>query len=336
MADNESRTARRARRLAGALLAGGALVAALGALQGCTRVDPDRFSGYAEADLVYVGPAIGGRVEKLAVERGARVQAGQLLFELERDSETLARAAAAARAEGAAAQTRNLRKGKRVDELRAIEQQLAQARAALALSTSELKRSETLVAQGFLSPIRLDELRTARDRDAARVAEVQAQLATARDAARPDEIAAAEAEQRAAENEFASSRWREDQTRGVATRSGTVQDVMYRPGEWVAQGLPVVALLPDGALKVRFFVPQAALARLRIGESVAISCDGCPAGMMARVAFISDRAEYTPPVIYSNESRAKLVFMVEARPDEQAARLLKPGQPVDVRIVSGS
>ncbi len=306
------------------------------AITACTRVDADRFSGYAEADLVYVGPAIGGRVQTLAVERGARVKAGQLLFELERDPESLARAAAAARAEGAAAQTRNLRKGKRVDELRAIEQQLVQARAALALSNKELKRNETLVAQGFLSPNRLDELGTARDRDAARVAELQANLAVARDAARPDEIAAAEAEQRAAENDLATSRWREDQTRGIAARAGAVQDVMYRPGEWVAQGSPVVALLPDGAIKVRFFVPQAALARVRVGDSVAVSCDGCPAGMAARVAFVSDQAEYTPPVIYSNESRAKLVFMVEAKPDEKTALQLKPGQPVDVRLSSGS
>jgi len=313
-----------------------ALACALLALAACTRTDPDRFSGYAEADLVYVAPAIGGRVEKLAVERGARVQAGQLLFELERDPESLARATAAARAEGAAAQTRNLRKGKRVDELRAVEQQLVQARASLALSSSELKRSEALVTQGFLSPNRLDELRAARDRDAARVAEVQSQLATARDAARPDEIAAAEAEQRAAESELASSRWREDQTRGIAARAGSVQDVMYRPGEWVAQGSPVVALLPDGALKVRFFVPQAALARIRIGDSVAVNCDGCAPGMTARVAFVSDQAEYTPPVIYSNESRAKLVFMVEAKPDEKTASQLKPGQPVDVRIAAGS
>jgi len=316
------------RRGIDAVLLGGVLLA----LAGCTRVDPDRFSGYAEADLVYVGPAIGGRVQTLGVERGARVRAGQLLFELERDPESLARAAAGARAESAAAQTRNLRKGKRVDELRAIEQQLVQARAALALSTNELKRNEMLVAQGFLSPNRLDELGSARDRDAARVAELQANLAVAREAARPDEIAAAEAEQRAAESELASSRWREDQTRGIAARAGAVQDVMYRPGEWVAQGSPVVALLPDGAIKVRFFVPQAALARIRIGDSVAVSCDGCPAGMSARVAFVSDQAEYTPPVIYSNESRAKLVFMVEAKPDEKTALQLKPGQPVDVRI----
>jgi HlyD family secretion protein len=315
-----------------AALLGGLLLA----VTACTRVDADRFSGYAEADLVYVAPAIGGRLHSLGVERGARVKPGQLLFELERDPESLERATAAARAEKAASQVRNLRKGKRVDELRAIEQQLAQARSSLALSTNELKRSEALVTQGFLSVNRLDELRAARDRDAARVAEVQAQLATARDAARPDEIAAAEAEQRAAESELASSRWREDQTRGIAVRAGIVQDVMYRPGEWVAQGSPVVALLPDGAIKVRFFVPQAALAKVRVGDPVAVNCDGCPAGMAARVAFVSDQAEYTPPVIYSNESRAKLVFMVEAKPDEKTATLLKPGQPVDVRLSSGS
>ena len=313
-----------------------ALVVALVALAACTRTDPDRFSGYAEADLVYVGPAIGGRVQTLTVDRGARVQAGQALFELERDPEALARAAAAARAEGAAAQARNLKKGKRVDELRAIEQQLAQAKAALALSSAELKRSEALVAQGFLSPNRLDELKAVRERDAARVAELQANLAVARDAARPDEIAAADAEQRAAENELASSRWREDQTRGLAPQAGVVQDVMFRPGEYAAPGTPVVALLPDGALKVRFFAPQAALARLRVGESVAVSCDGCPSGLSARIAFISDQAEYTPPVIYSNESRAKLVFMVEARPDAKTAAVLKPGQPVDVRIAPAS
>jgi len=303
-------------------------------LAACTRVDPDRFSGYAEADLVYVAPAIGGRVQTLGVERGARVKPGQVLFELERDPESFERAAAGARAEAATAQVRNLKKGKRVEELRAIEQQLAQARAALALSTSELKRDEALVAQGFLSPSRLDEARSARDRDAARVAELQANLAVARDAARPDEIAAAEAEQRAAENQLASSRWREDQTRGVAKVTATVQDVLYRAGEWVAQGVPVVALYPDGALKVRFFVPQASLARVRVGDAVAVSCDGCPAGLAARVAFVSEQAEYTPPVIYSNESRAKLVFMVEAKPDEKTAGLLKPGQPVDVRIGS--
>jgi len=306
------------------------------ALAACSRSDPDLLTGYAEADLVYVGPAIAGRIVQLTVDRGARVQPGQLLFELERDPETLERAAAAARAESAAADVRNLRKGKRVDELRAIEQQLAQARAALSVSTSDLMRSEALVKQGFISPYKLDELRAARERDAARVAEVQAQLAVARDAARPDEIAAAEALQRAAESDLATSAWRVDQTRALSRVAAVVQDVMFRPGEWVQQGTPVIALLPDGALKVRFFVPEPQLARVAVGDTVGVSCDGCPPQMTARVAFVSPQAEYTPPVIYSNESRAKLVFMVEARPDDATAKALKPGQPVTVRLGAAS
>ena len=307
-----------------------ALLASAIACVACTRGDPNAFSGYAEGDFVYVGPAVSGRVIALDVVRGQRVEKGKPLFSLEPDVESLERAAAAARVEAAAAQAANLRKGKRVDEIRAVEQQLAQAKAALELSTGELTRSEKLVKQGFLSPLKLDELRATRDRDAARVGEMQSQLATAKLAARPDEIAAAEAEHRAAENEFALTRWREQQTRGVAPANAIVQDVLYRVGEWVAQGVPVIALLPDGAVKLRFFVPQESLSRVRPGDTVQWSCDGCPTGQSAKVRFVSTQAEFTPPVIYSNESRSKLVFMVEAQPD--AAVPLAPGQPIDVRI----
>jgi len=314
--------------------ASGFLVALLAAaaLGGCTRTDPNRFGGYAEADFVYVAPAISGRVQAIDVTRGQRVERGAPLFRLEPDPESYERAAAAARAQQAAAQTSNLRKGKRVDEIRAIEHQLEQARAALALSTAELARSTALVEKGFLSPGKLDELKAARDRDAARVREVQSDLAVAKTAARPDEIAAAEAAQRAAESDVNLARWREEQGRGVAPVSATVHDVTYRVGEWAGQGAPIVTLLPDGALKLRFFVPQEALSRIAPGDTVNVACDGCPSGMAAQVRFISTQAEFTPPVIYSNESRSKLVFMVEAQPQGDAATRLRPGQPIDVRL----
>lgn len=302
------------------------------AFTGCTRTDPDRFSGYAEADLVYVAPAISGRVQAVEVQRGQRVERGAPLFRLDPDPESYERAAAAARAEQAASQATNLRKGKRVDEIRAIEQQLEQAKAALALSTADLARNTALVEKGFLSPGRLDESRSARDRDAARVKEIQAQLAVARAAARPDEIAAAEAAQRAAESDLSLSRWREQQSRAVAPVAAVVHDVTYRVGEWVAQGAPVVTLVPDGAVKVRFFVPQEALSRVAPGDTVNVACDGCPGAMQAKVNFVSTQAEFTPPVIYSNESRSKLVFMVEARPQGDAVKSLRPGQPIDVRL----
>ena len=108
-------------------------------------------------------------------------------------------------------------------------------------------------------------------------------------------------------------------------------DTFFRAGEWVAAGQPVVSLLPPGATKARFFVPESELGAIAIGQAVSVACDGCSAPVAARISFISTQAEYTPPVIYSNSQRARLVFMVEARPDPKDAARLRPGQPIDVR-----
>jgi HlyD family secretion protein len=309
-----------------------AALAALLALAACGARDSGRFTGYAEADLVHVAPGIAGTLQSVAVARGQRVEQGAALFALDTDAEAAARAAAEARLAAAAAQAANLRKGRRPPEVRAVEQQLAQARANLEASTAQLARSEKLVEQGFLSPLQLDTLRSAQERDAARVRELEAQLIVARTAARPDEIAAAEAQRRAAAYDVEQSRWREEQKRRTAPVGALVFDVLFRVGEWVPAGAPVIALLPDGALKLRFFVPQPQLARIHVGGRVEVGCDGCPAGLDAVVTFVSPQAEFTPPVIYSNESRSKLVFLVEARPSEAARAALKPGQPIDVRL----
>jgi HlyD family secretion protein len=293
--------------------------------------DDAAMSGYAEAELVYVAPSAAGTMQTLAVARGDRVKRGQLLFALDVDSEAISRDAARARSEQAAAQADDLRKGKRPLELKQIDEQLVQAQATLAGSSATLERNRKLVEQGYLSASTLDPLVAARDRDAARVSELQAQRSFATAAARRDEIAAAAASARGAQADLALAQWREGQKQRTAPVDALVFDVMYRPGEWVAAGAPVVALLPPGALKVRFFVPEPLLARVAVGAEVALSCDGCAADLRARIRWVSPQAEYTPPVIYSNASRSKLVFAVEATPLDGAAAL-KPGQPVDVRL----
>ena len=294
--------------------------------------DDAALSGYAEAELVYVAPTAAGVLQAVAVARGDRVTRGQWLYTQDADAEALGRQAAQARSERAQAQESNLRKGRRPAELQAIDQQLAQARAALTASTSALERNQQLVEQGFQAPLRLKELVAARDRDTARMRELQAQRRLAGEAARGDEIAAAAAEARGSQADAALSAWRVGQKRREAPTDAVVFDVMYRAGEWVNAGAPVVALLPPAALKVRFFVPEPLLARAAVGSPVALSCDGCPAGLRARISWVSPQAEYTPPLIYSNASRSKLVFAVEATPLDAAA--LKPGQPVDVRLAS--
>jgi HlyD family secretion protein len=111
---------------------------------------------------------------------------------------------------------------------------------------------------------------------------------------------------------------------------GTIEQIYYRPGETVPAGRPVVALLPPGNLKIRFFAPQAALPKINYGQTVGVSCDGCENGLTAKVSFIARSAEFTPPVIYSLEERAKLVFLIEARPAHPEK--FRVGQPVTVTV----
>lgn len=309
---------------------GAALLAAALLLAACGEREPQALHGYVEAELLHIAPPATGTLARVEVERGQRVQAGQLLFTMDSTAEARSSDAAQARQDRAAAQLANLRTGKRPLELAALEQQGLQATASLAASTSALQRQQQLVDQGFVTAARLDELRAAQDRDSARVRELQAQLALARQSARRDEVAAAAADARAAQADAALAGWRQAQAERAAPRAGQVFDVVHRPGEVVAAGAPVVSLLPDGALKVLFFVPEPQLLRATVGATVQLGCDGCAAGLQARIRWVSPQAEYTPPVLYGTGSRAKLVYRVEAEP--QAGARLRPGQPVDVRF----
>jgi HlyD family secretion protein len=142
---------------------------------------------------------------------------------------------------------------------------------------------------------------------------------------------AAEAALREAEARVNTSQTRLARRSVAAPVTGSVQQVYFRPGEMVTASRPIVALLPPGNIKVRFFVPQTVLPRIAYGEAVTVRCDGCTGDLTAKVSFISKTAEFTPPVIYSLEERAKLVFLIEAVPTEPGN--LRVGQPVDVALL---
>jgi HlyD family secretion protein len=134
------------------------------------------------------------------------------------------------------------------------------------------------------------------------------------------------------EAKLSSARTRLTRRNVFAPAAGIIQDVYFRPGEVVPASRPVVSLLPPGNVKVRFFVPEALLPQIRLGDTVNVTCDGCAPHIVARISFISKKAEYTPPVIYSLEERAKLVFLIEARPDQP--EYVRVGQPVRVRTAT--
>lgn len=292
------------------------------------------FQGYVEAEFVLVAPSIGGTLQGLSVRRGDQVAKGAFLFELDRAAELAARDQATARLRQAENRLANLAKGKRQPEIEMIAAQLDQAEAELRLAEVQLDRQRRLAGSTAFSREQLDQAQASYDLKRGRVEELKAAMAVARlSLGREDELRAAEGEVAAAQAALAEAEWRLGQKSLAAPVAGLVFDTFFRPGEWVASGQPVVSLLPPENAKVRFFVPQAALARLPVGTRVLVHCDGCPTDVPATVRFVSPEAEFTPPVLFNRDNRNRLVFMIEAEPSEQA-HLLHPGQPVDVRFAA--
>jgi HlyD family secretion protein len=308
------------------------LLAAAALLAACGAKEPPSLQGYVEGEYVRVAAPFAGTLVSLDAQRGTQVEPGAALFALEAESEDTARREAQERARKAAAMVEDLRKGKRPTEIESSRAQLAQAEVAARLSEREWQRQLDLVSKGFVSQSRADEAKAARDNDRNKVVQVQNELATVQSGARPDEIRAAEAEAAAAREALAQADWRLRQKTVTATVAGMVSDTLFTKGEFVPAGSPVVSLLPAANVKVRFFVPEAKLGAVKVGQKVSLACDGCAGAIEATISFIASQAEYTPPVIYSKDNRAKMVFLVEARPAPQDAVKLHPGQPVDVKL----
>jgi HlyD family secretion protein len=306
------------------------------ALAGCLCLTacgppPERpLQGYVEGEYIRVAAPFAGTLQKLAVQRGAAVAAGAPMFGLESENEIAARRQAEQQLQAAQARLENLKTGKRPPEVATVAEQLRQAQAARDLSTANFRRQESLFKSGFISKAALDDVRTQLQRDEASVAQLQASVATAKLPARPDEIRAAEADAAAARDALAQADWRLSQRAVAAPMAARVSDTYYVVGDWVPAGGVVASLLPAANVKIRFFVPETELGRIKPGQTVGFGCDGCGAAMSATVSFVSDRAEFTPPVLYSKENRAKLVYLVEAKPAGDVAVKLNAGQPVDV------
>lgn len=306
-----------------------ALLSAL-ALAGCQRTPSDRVQGYIEGEFVYVASPFAGALEKLSVERGAQVAKGAPLFALDSRAERAAWEEARRRIDQAKATLDDVRKGKRPAELDALDAQYQQAVAAKALSENEFARQEQLLKSGSAAKQEYDRAKATRDQDRQRVVQLEADLRTAKLGSRDDQVAAAEANVKAMEAALAKAEWDLAQKEQAAPQSALVFDTLYREGEWVGAGKPVVVLLPPPNVKLRAFVPETKVGTLQLGQPVQVTVDGVATRFTGKVSYISPRAEYTPPVIYSRDSRSKLVFLVEARFDATDAMKLHPGQPVDV------
>ena len=303
-----------------------------GALAACAAEKRDEYQGYVEGEFVYVASALGGRLEELHVHKGETIAANAPLFSLEATQEEAAKRQAEEELGAAQEQLGDISEGKRAPEIEVVEAQMAQAQAAEKQASEDLKRDEAQFAAGGIPEAQLKQSQAKHDIAAARVRELSGQIEVSRLPARGGQIKAQSSQVAAQRAALAQAQWRLDQKHITAARAGLVLDTLFREGEWVPPGSPVVRMLPPQNIKIRFFVPEKIAGGLQPGRKVSVRCDGCKAEVAGEISYVSPEPEYTPPVIYSNDTRDKMVFMIEARPSIQDAPNLHPGQPVEVAL----
>ena len=276
---------------------------------GCGRENDRMIPGYVEADTLYMAAQESGPLAELDVEEGEAVAASDLLFRLDAAKANFA----LARAEAAEKAARS-----RVEDAGALDQAVAEAEAAFENAAKNFVRSKELVETNVATKARLDNDRAALETSRARLAMAKS------------EREAASSEWAGAIAEVDLARQRVEDLSVYAPSAGSVERVYRRRGEIVAAGEPVIALLPPENVKIRFFAPEASLPALAPGGAVSFRCDGCASAQSARITFIAKEPQFAPPVIYSLDEREKLVFLVEARPEDPAS--LRPGMPVSVSL----
>jgi HlyD family secretion protein len=291
------------------------------------KAEPDRWLGYVEGEPLMIAAPMPGTLATRPVSRGQAVLPGAPLFTLDPQTADADSAQLAAQVAAAKAQAADLLQGRnRAPEQAAAQAALAAARAQAVRAGADFERIAALAGKGFASRTQLDAARAARDSASAAVQQAQAVVASGGlSAGRPEQQVAAQASVGAAEAALRAQKRRREEIAPVAPAKGVVEQTFYDPGEWVPANQPVLSVLPDDQRKLRFFVPQDRVAGLKVGAAVRFGCDGCGAGeRTAKISYISPRAEFTPPVIYSERARAKLVFMVEAT--------LPPAQPLPLGL----
>lgn len=287
------------------------------------------YLGYVEGETIMIASPVAGRIVERKAEKGSAVAAGDTVFRIDaaqQDAEIAKLDAAIVTAE---AQLENLLTGKRAEEQAVTLAQRQEVEAALDFARAELKRATSLTTTGAAAVARWDAAQSQVKQLEARLLQLDATLRVGELAGRSAEIAAARSRIEEARAALAQAKAKRDDLGPRAPLAAQVENTFFDAGEWVQAGQPVVSLLPPGDVRLRFYVPETAIAGVAAGTVVRFTCDGCGGPREARVTSVASQPEYTPPVIYSQGARAKLVYLVEAKP-VSAAGVLRPGLPIEV------
>jgi len=289
------------------------------------------FSGYVEADYVYVAPTVTGRVETIPVTDNQYVTDREVLFKQNSDQQQAALLAAQSNVKALEAALDNIRTGAREEELAVVRAQLEMAQANLKLSKLNLDRDLQLLADGIVTDAKVEQERTAFASANAQVGQLHAQLTSMELPARSAELLKAEANVDAANAEVQAAQSKLEMLTTRSPISGRIERVLYSVGEVVRVAEPVISILPDEPHSVIFYIPEERLMEFKIGDQMLLNCDGCSSGILATLEDINVKSEFTPPIIYSRDERSRLVFRAKARLPEGVS--MNPGQPVSLEMM---
>lgn len=302
------------------------------ALAGCFNGTGDHYQGYVEGQYTYLASVNTGRLQKLYVVRGQRVTKGQPLFALEPEPQIYELNRAQANLQSEQAKLNDYLTGQRSTVLAGIIAQREQAQADLDLATANFNRNKQLFEKGVISRAAYDDSLAQVKTNQQRVNQFEQNLKEAEQGERQYRIIQQSDTVKSNQSSVNESKWQVDQKALVAPEGGLIFDTYYNEGELIPSNQPVLSLLAPRFIYVIFYIPETLRARLRINDTISFTCDSCNKNFTGIINYISPQAEYTPPVIYSRESRYKLVYRVRAKLALETALHVNPGQPVDVTV----
>lgn len=300
-------------------------------LAGCYGGRDNIYQGYVEGEYTYLAPVYTGRLQRLYVARGQRVTQGQRLFDLETQPELDQYKRSQAELASQQAKLKDYLSGQRSTVLGGIIAQREQAQADLELATNNFNRNKILYQKGVIPRSTYDDSLAQLKANQQRVAQFEQNLREAEQGERQFRIVEQSNEVKANEASTNQAKWQLTQKSMVAPDEGLIFNTYYTQGELIPANQAVLALLSPKNVYVVFFIPEPLRATLQLGDVMIFTCDGCRTNYKAVINYISPQAEYTPPVIYSRESRSKLVYRVQAALTPEVANVVHPGQPVEIR-----
>lgn len=293
--------------------------------------EDEAWQGIVEHEERTLAFEVPGRVRRVAIERGQRLEAGQVVAELDDSLERPTRDLRAADVRAAEAQVALLRAGARREEVRGVAAELRAAQAGEARIDRTLGRQRTLLSKGVAPSAQIEDLEGDLARAQAQREAIQERLALARRGARPEEIEAATARVEAARAGLAAVEARLTRYVLRAVAAGTVLDVPVHEGEVVGAGATVAVVADTAHPYVDVFVPQARMEGIRIGRAAQVRVDAHPSALSGRIEDVGRTTEFTPRYLFSERERPNLVLRVRVRVDDPS-QALPAGVPAFVTL----